>query len=61
MRSMCVQRGLEINTVCPGKNREIAEGKLPLFTKGINCLIVKCELEEMYKSKGVSIRRLFGI
>lgn len=40
---------------------EIAVGKLPLFTKDVNCLIVKCKLEERYKNKGVAIRRLFGI
>lgn len=40
---------------------EIAEGKLPLFTKDINCLIVMYKLEERYKNEEVAIRRLFGI
>ena len=40
---------------------EIAGGKLPRFTKEMDCLIVVYKLDGRYKNEEVAIRRLFGI
>lgn len=39
----------------------IAGGKLPRFTKEMNCLIVMYKLDVRYKNEDVAVRRLFSI